>query len=108
DGFHTGDERCADCTHARNQNAQLPGWCLDFDAFLYHFTSSETGAVYYEPRLSLINSGRFTACSPIGKQEIAIHSGNHFEPDVLRANGFAFANIGAAPEHLSFDLRHHI
>src|SRR5262245_44268212 len=51
---------------------------------------------------------RFRACSPIGKQEIAIHSGNHFQTDFLRANGFAFANIGAAPEHLLFDLRHHI
>src|SRR5262245_27430273 len=53
DGFHTGDERCADGTHARNQNAQPPGWCFDFDAFLYHFTSCETGAVYYEPVAAL-------------------------------------------------------
>src|SRR4030095_9078635 len=58
--------------------------------------------------LSFVKPGRFSACSPIGKQEIEIHSGNHFEPDFLRANGFAFANIGAAPEHLLFDLRHHI
>src|SRR5215813_10405637 len=138
DGFHTGDERCADRTHARNQNAELPGWCFYFEAFLYHFPSCETGAVYYEPVASLnralrrhipllvrrgicllpilsirslpsfIQPGRFTACSPIGEQEIPIHSGNHFETDFLRAHGFAFANIGAAPEHLLFDLRHHI
>src|SRR5215468_3445652 len=48
DSFHTGDERCADRTHARNQNAELPGWCFYFEAFLYHFPSCETGAVYYE------------------------------------------------------------
>src|SRR5215813_9703796 len=53
DSFHTGDERCADCTHARNQNAELPGWCFYFEAFLYHFPSCETGAVYYEPVSSL-------------------------------------------------------
>src|SRR5215510_477917 len=53
DSFHTGDERCADRTHARNQNAELPGWCVYFEAFLYHFPSCETGAVYYELVASL-------------------------------------------------------
>src|SRR5215475_1003771 len=45
--------------------------------------------------------------SPTRFQKITIHPSNHYEPDFLRADGFTFANVGAAPEQFLFDLRHH-
>ena len=40
-------------------------------------------------------------------QEVAVHPGDHFQLDLLRADRFALADVGAAAEASCVDLRHH-
>src|SRR5437879_3626458 len=50
---------------------------------------------------------RFPAFGPARLDEVAVHARDHLELDLLGANRFAFANIGAAPEQFAAGLRHH-
>src|SRR5215467_8160225 len=45
---------------------------------------------------------------PASLEIIAIHSRNDFEFDLLRAHGFAFADVRTAAEEFLFYLRNHV
>ena len=56
-------------------------------------------------RLTLAGTRYATTCTRLaggdgGLQEVAVHAGDHFELDLLGADGFAFADVGAASEQL--------
>src|SRR5215471_15036383 len=56
----------------------------------------------------VIRSRAWRPFRPASLEIIAIHSRDDFEFDLLRADGFAFADVRTTPEEFLFHLRHHV
>src|SRR5262245_34676139 len=56
----------------------------------------------------LSRSHYFSTSGPTAEEIIAVHSGDYFQTDLLRADSLALPDVGAASEHFLFHLRDHI
>src|ERR1019366_1106620 len=70
-----------------------------------HTSISESGEGHSDERSS--RTGELSASAQTGAKEIAVHARDHFQLDLFRAHGFAFADVGATAEEFPFGLRHH-